>query len=59
MPDMTDLPDAPDVPKSAEEIMQINRLKAEVEALQIQKKRLTTHEEEAAYWRSEEAMESD
>lgn len=54
MPDMTDLPNAPEVIPSAEETAEVARLKKEIESL-----RLTTHEDEADYWRSDEAMKHD
>lgn len=51
MPDMNDLPNAPETPDSPETREHITRLRDEVEAL-----RRATHEEEARYWLSDEAM---
>lgn len=54
MPDMTDLPNAPEREQSPEDQAALARLRDEVESL-----RLTTHDDLAKYWLSDEAMEND
>jgi len=54
MPDMTDLSIKNEEPISPEDGAQIEALKARLESL-----RLTTHEDEVAYWLSDGAMQHD